>query len=273
MKHYRLYIDDTGIRRPNKLGTAPSEARMDCFGLGGILVLENDVETIVSAHRDFCAHWSVCAPLHSVKIRGYREAFAWLGGDETKRIAFMATLERLVLALPILGLAAVIDRPGYHARYAEKYQGKPWWLCKTACAVLIERAAKYAKSQSATLSICFELTGKKEDHELLRYIQDLRTVGMPFGASANDEYAALTAAEFQAILRGTPERFSKQNPLIQIADLLLYPMARGGYEPDYRPYRTLLEAGKLIDSHLTDAQRPHLGIKYSCFELAKGAKE
>jgi hypothetical protein len=270
MKHYRLYIDDTGNRRPDKPGAAASDLARDCFGLGGILVLEDDIDATVAAHKVFCAQWSVNAPLHSVKIRGCRGAFAWLGEDESKRIAFMLALENFLVALPILGFAAVIDRPGYHARYATRYQGKPWWLCKTACTVLVERAAKYVQSQGGTLSICFEQTGKKEDKELLRYIQDLRSDGMPFGQSANDDYAALSAAEFQAILRGTPERFGKQNPLIQIADLVLYPMARGGYERNYRPYRALLDAGKLIDYHLTEAQRPHLGIKYSCFDMAKG---
>jgi hypothetical protein len=35
---------------------------MDCFGLGGILVAEEDIEAVIAAHVAFCAEWSVRLP-------------------------------------------------------------------------------------------------------------------------------------------------------------------------------------------------------------------
>ena len=46
-------------------------------------------------------------------------------------------------------------------------------------------------------------------------------------------------------------------------------MAKGGYDPSYRPYKKLMEAEKLIDSHVPEDQIPFRGIKYSCFDEAK----
>src|SRR3546814_8714594 len=43
--------------------------------------------------------------------------------------------------------------------------------------------------------------------------------------------------------------------MLQIADLVLFPMAKAGYAPEYRPYAKLAEAGKLIDFHLRPEDR------------------
>lgn len=48
---------------------------------------------------------------------------------------------------PVIGLACVIDWPGYNKRYAEKYAENRWMLCKTAFSVVVERAAKFAISK------------------------------------------------------------------------------------------------------------------------------
>jgi hypothetical protein len=60
--------------------------------------------------------------------------------------------------------------------------------------------------------------------------------------------------------------------MIQIADLVLYPMAKGGYDPDNRPYRKRKESGKLIDCLLTEDQIPLRGIKYSCCDSRKNER-
>ena len=60
--------------------------------------------------------------------------------------------------------------------------------------------------------------------------------------------------------------------MLQIADLYLYPMAKAGYDRSYRPYRALMEAGRLIDAILPAEDRPMLGIKYNCFEDACSRK-
>ena len=54
------------------------------------------------------------------------------------------------------------------------------------------------------------------------------------------------------------------SPLIQIADLYLWPMCIGGYDRMNRPYRELMDRGKLIDAVCDDSATQ--GIKYFCFE-------
>lgn len=54
--------------------------------------------------------------------------------------------------------------------------------------------------------------------------------------------------------------------MMQIADLVLYPMAKGGYDPSYRPYAALMENKRLIDALLAPEERASMGIKYRCFD-------
>ena len=61
---------------------------------------------------------------------------------------------------------------------------------------------------------------------------------------------------------------AKSSPLMQMADLYLWPICMGGYDPQNRPYARLIEDRKLIDCTLEPEQVPALGIKYSCWELA-----
>jgi hypothetical protein len=81
----------------------------------------------------------------------------------------------------------------------------------------------------------------------------------------------LSAAELGDTLYDLKFR-AKSSPLAQIADLYTYPIARGGYDPDYFPYTQLRERNKLIDSFLATEEVPHLGIKYSCFDLVEKNK-
>jgi hypothetical protein len=57
--------------------------------------------------------------------------------------------------------------------------------------------------------------------------------------------------------------------MIQVADLVLFPMAKAGYEPSYRPFTQLKAAGRLIDCYLKAEDLPSRGIKYSCFDAPK----
>jgi len=41
---YILYFDDTGSRAPDRNACIPRHDKMDCFGLGGLLVKEEDNE-------------------------------------------------------------------------------------------------------------------------------------------------------------------------------------------------------------------------------------
>jgi hypothetical protein len=89
-----------------------------------------------------------------------------------------------------------------------------------------------------------------------------RSGTFPFTCEKN---GSLTADEFRDFVRGEPRRKTKATPIMQIGDLVLYPMAKGGYDPSYRPYKKLMMHGKLIDALLKPEDRPMQGIKYSCF--------
>lgn len=89
---------------------------------------------------------------------------------------------------------------------------------------------------------------------------------MPFDPGTSQAYGALTADDFKKIVLGDPRERTKKTPMIQIADLFLYPMVKGGYDPAYAPYQKLLAAKRLIDATLSAEERPVLGIKYSCFD-------
>ncbi|TCQ14334.1 DUF3800 domain-containing protein [Rhizobium sp. PP-CC-3G-465] len=261
---YHLFIDDTGSRDPDHRPLETRRDRMDCFGLGGFLIKEEDVESLKEAYAAFCARNTIDYPLHSQEIRGGRGQFGWLKKPENARV-FFPELDAFMLGLPIIGIAAVIDRPGYVARYREQYAERLWFMCKTAYSILIERAAKYADSQGRVLRVFFEECGKHEDRELIQYTKALKSEGMPFGNQPSGNYASLSPEDFRRIVMGEPKRRTKKTPMIQVADLILYPMAKGGYEPTYKPYVDLMAAGKLIDALLPPQDRPSLGIKYSCF--------
>lgn len=260
-----LYFDDTGSRNPDKNPAARRDG-MDCFGFGGILVKGEDVHGIWTAHTGFCERWNIDYPLHSTDIRGPYGKFGWLKKPENAA-AFLPDLEKFLLEQPILGTACVIDRPGYVARYAELHNERLWLMCKTAFCILVERAAKLADRQGRKLEIFFEQSGKQEDRDIIGYMKELKRSGNPFDGGRSGDYGPLSADDYRRIVLGSPERRTKAVPLLQIADLMLYPMAKGGYDPSYRPYQSLRSGKKLVDDQLDHEECASLGIKYSCFPV------
>lgn len=258
-----LIFDDTGSRNPEQNSNSRSDG-MDCFGLGGILIKGEDVSKVIDAHKDFCTSLKIDYPLHSTKIRGKRDEFVWLQ-QETVPSEFLSDLQRFIVAQPIIGTACVIDRKGYVSRYAHLHQEQLWLMCKTAFCILVERSAKYAERQGRRLEIFFEQTGKKEDRNIISYMKELKQTGNPFGNVTSGGYAPLSADGYNRLVLGEPTRRTKEFSLLQIADLILYPIAKGGYDPNYKPYLVLREKKKLIDCLLPEQDRVALGIKYSCF--------
>src|SRR3990172_3378290 len=93
-----FYIDDSGTRHPDR---HPGHSdHNDWFALGGVLIRESDEGDPRIRHERFCHE-----------------------------------LERVLLPIHVLGLACVIDRPGYNARYEEKYGRMRWSLCKSAFSI------------------------------------------------------------------------------------------------------------------------------------------
>jgi Protein of unknown function (DUF3800) len=264
-----FFIDDTGSRDPDRVPTVKRDDGMNCFALGGVLVNAEDVEAIKEAHTAFCAKHNINYPLHSWAIRGGRGNFGWLRKNPERTAQFYSDVGDFLVSLPLLGIAAVVHRPGYVARYKDKYQDNLWFMCKTAYSILVERAAKYAQRNGRTLRIFYEETGLNEDRDLVAYTKALKSDGMPFSQNNSAPYAGLSPEDFRRIILGDPIRKTKKTRLIQIADLMLYPMVKGRYAPDYRPYRQLMDAGKIIDALLDKNDVNSLGVKYSCFDGLK----
>ncbi len=262
---YILYIDDTGSRNPDKQSSPGRQDKMDCFGLGGFLLKEEDISNLRSKYAAFCSDWGIDYPLHSSSIRGGRGKFSWLRQSPENKDKFLSALEDLLISLPLLGIACVVHRPGYVARYREVYRDSLWFMCKTAFTILVERSAKYADANGRRLEIVFEESGKNEDRNIIQYLKELKLSGNPFSQNTSEGYTPLAAADFQRIILGEPQRHTKKLPMLQVADLVLYPIAKGGYEKTYHPYLRFLEKGKLIDCVLSDDLKPLQGIKYSCF--------
>lgn len=264
-----LYFDDTGSRNPDHNPDARRDG-MDCFGLGGVLLRGEDIPGVWDAHKAFCGRWEIDYPLHSSDIRGGHGKFGWLRKPENSG-AFFPELQDYLLAQPVVGIACIIDRPGYVARYREIHRERMWLMCKTAFCILIERAAKYAERQERKLEVFFEQAGKAEDRDLISYMKELKNTGNPFDGDRSGVYAPYSSGDYRRWVLGSPIRKSKKVPMLQLADLLLYPMAKGGYDPEYKPYAALREHRKLIDDFLSEDERTALGIKYSCFpEKQKG---
>lgn len=261
-----FYIDDSGTRHPDHAPTIAGH-KHDWFALGGILIDDENIPAAEHLIDAFRARWPQMgtAPLHSCEIRGRHNNFTWLGIGDNTFAQFAADLESLLLALPVIGLACVVDRPGYNNRYREKYGRQRWSLCKTAFAVAVERATKYAMERNRKLRIYVERTDKSTDRIMNGYYEDMRSAGHWFDPKTAGKYSPALPEEYRRTLYEFKTKF-KTSRLMQIADLYLWPMCMGGYDKGNKPYAKLIAAGKLIDCYIPAESITTLGIKYSCFD-------
>jgi hypothetical protein len=116
---------------------------------------------------------------------------------------------------------------------------------------MAERASKFADRCGSQLTVHYERAGEEEDRGKETYLKDLKKNGMPFDIDNSAKYSPLTASDFRRIVLGDPHRSDKGVPMCQIADLVLHPVAIGGYRPQHEPYVFLKKKGKLIDSVLS----------------------
>lgn len=269
-ERYHLYIDDSGTRYPDKQQLGREDG-MDHFALGGILVKDSEKEEILAKYKDFCSLWDINYPLHSTKIRGMRDSFAWLEQSTKQKEKFLESLTVFLTSLPVIGFAAVICRPGYKRRYEGKHK-EPWWMCKTAFTILVERSVKYLLTKDAQLTIKYEEVGTKENEAIERYLKELKNNGSPFNPDTSAKYGALTSEDYKKVVLGDPRRGTKSNAFLQIADLYLYPMVKRRYDENYRAWVELYKNGKVIDCFLSKEDLDTLGIKYSCFDSVTDAQ-
>ncbi|MEP5637214.1 MAG: DUF3800 domain-containing protein [Maribacter dokdonensis] len=261
---YKLYIDDSGTRNPDRNSSLTSVG--DWFSLGGILVRDEDHDKARSLHESFCEKYNITYPLHSVKIRHRTDNFSWLAQLEQHKLReFFADFDRLMIEFPAISIACVIDRPGYNNRYYEKYGRQRWQLCKTAFSIVVERAAKFAEKSDRRMRVYVEKTDKKSDRKIVEYFKEMRGSGLPFSDATSEKYEPMNASNLKETL--IELRFRDKNCLFtQMADVYLYPLCRNPYDSLYRPFNLLKENGKLIESHLEDSEIGKMGTKHSCFE-------
>ncbi|MHA6886182.1 DUF3800 domain-containing protein [Ralstonia pseudosolanacearum] len=263
---YLFYIDDSGSRDPDRSRGTESSGP-DWFALGGVLINSADEEVAKLAISDFRRRWAQMGdePLHSYDIRNKTKQFRWLKNlSPEEHREFMNQLTALIVSLPIHVLACVVDRPGYNKRYMETYGPRRWKLCRTAFNIAVERAAKVALHHRMRLRVYVERSDKPTESQLKSYFKDMRTVGLPFNASNSAKYQPLTAEQLHATLFEFRIK-TKASLLMQLADLVLWPVCHGGYDTTHRAYAALAKAGKLLDVLCTE-ENGLLGVKYSCFD-------
>ena len=264
-----FYMDDSGTRHPDHDPGKRAQHNFDWFALGGILVKDSDELEARELHEAFCRKWGLNCAIHSVEVRARNKEFLWLERRPKRdQEIFYEDLYQLMRSVPAVGLACVIDRPGYNARYRDKYGRERWSLCKSAFTIGVERAAKYARSLNCRLRVLPERCNKKEDRVLKDYYNDLKVSGQPFDPTRSEKYRPLAPEEFtQTLLEFAPKM--KSSPMAQFADLYLWPICMGGYNANNRPYNRLKDDGKLIECIVPDEDWPMLATKYYCFDAQK----
>lgn len=261
---YHLYIDDSGSRDLDKDPNAQDGSKW--FALGGVIIAEEDEAEARAAYEAFCARWDITYPLHSYDIRNKVYEFSWIEKLRPREQAeFYNSLGDFLVGLPVLGTACVIDRLGYNTKYRGLYGQRRWALCKTAFSIVAERAAKYAFQSNRRLKIYYERCSPKHDKSIENYFSDMRSNGMPFNVQTSAIYDPFGQDQLRHTLWDCKKKF-KSSPLIQIADLYLFPICVAGYDTTYRAYAKLMEKSRVIDCVMDEAERKLLGVKYSCFE-------
>jgi len=264
---YHLYVDESGTRHPDRHRGLKEDAPGGWFGLGGLLIRDSDEQGAKDRIAAFRQRWPELrgAPFHSSEIRNATDRFLWLTSvSATRREAFFDELSELIRGLPIHCIACVVDRDGYNRRYMPEFGQRRWKLCKTAFSILLERSAKYALHRQAKLRVYVERSDKKTDNQMRAYYETLREEGLPFDAARSAQYRPLTQEMFKSTLYEFRLK-DKASDLMQIADLVLWPLCANGYYEEVRAYAALLEAKQLVEC-LCEPGIDLAGTKYSCFE-------
>lgn len=259
---FALFIDESGSPKPNLRDSAKH------FAIGGVLLERDDEKFVASKVSSFKQRWGINdnVPLHGSEIRSKKKNFSWLGKlSQAEQECFMADLSDTITKLPIIVHACVVSRTGYLERYLDRYGTNTWEMMKSAFTILTERSAKYASKHDGSIMIYYEEAGEKEDRLIQKYFSELRSSGHPFNTTKASQYDPLSSEQLSQYLRGI-EGKKKSNPILQVADLCLYPIARGKDNPGDRAYQSLKTNEVLVDSQLEPDELTSLGIKYYCFD-------
>jgi hypothetical protein len=256
-------MDDFGTRTICKPGVEqPLPLNEFCFGLGGILVPSEAIGEISATVTDFCERWNVPS-LHGQKIRSAKGKFSFLKHDADQKTAFFIDLENVVSDTRITAHACVICRPGYRDRYYAKHPpASRWEMSRTAFDIATERAAKFARVNKRRLSVVYERSGMREDRLLEKYFSGLRQAGTEFDAEKSSIYAPMSSSDLaETLVSIWPD--GKNNPMLQLADLILHPLCNFPTKRSDRAYEKLAASRQIIDFRNDD---PNIAVKYSCYD-------
>lgn len=258
---YALYVDDIGS------GTPGTRDEFAYFGLGGIIVNRSDEAAIRKLIRQFKGDWKIDLqlPLHGAEIRTMKERFHWLSklptGDLVK---FKTGILELVMSMPITVHGCIVDRERYYNRFYKTYERGTWNMRKSAAAILLERSVKFVRSVGGdSLSVYFELCGNAEDNIFKTAYAELRDQGHPFNRANAEKYAPLDASEAAGLLAEKPYGRRKDNELLQVADLCLFPLATSRNGKPNKAFERFVSEKKLVDTLVEDSTT---WAKFYCFE-------
>lgn len=261
VRRFGLYMDESGSQKPSPHDPTPF------FAMGGILVEQGTEDTIQNLLSGFKERWNIdlSTPLHGTDIRSKKKNFRFLENFSAEKLSeFHTDLNTTVTSCPITIHACVVSRAGYLERFEPTYGSDTWEMMRSSFAILIERAAKHVRTQNGRMMVYFEEIGSREDKQIKSYFKEIRSNGMPFNQTTSSKYSPCVVADLSGVLAGI-EGKSKKNPLIQLADLCLHPVADVKRHPSNRAYTAFKDGGIIIDCHLQAEQLPEMGIKYYCY--------
>lgn len=117
------------------------------------------------------------------------------------------------------------------------------------------------------MRVFVERSDKKTDRTIKGYYDDMRGNGMPFSKDNSEKYGPAQSQMLQDSLFEFRLK-EKTSPLMQIADLFLWPLSMSAYNPDCKPFKALLEKGLVINCAVP-GQEHTLGLKHYCFDNKK----
>jgi len=240
MCEYYLYVDESGPK--NALDFQGRNC--DWFAFGGISIKKSDVDFMKKKHHALCNKWEIEVPLHTNDILERKNEFTFLE-DKGKFADFCEDLDKLIVSLPIVCHAYVIDRKAYNKEYQD-IDDRWSNYYYTTVPIVFERVAKYANMKKATLKIFFEKTG---DTKIDSYINKYKGE-QEFNRNISIKYNPLKKEKYNNIVKSKPIAADKECVGLQIADLVLYAIARGQFDTEYKSFKILEKHNKLIDSHL-----------------------
>jgi hypothetical protein len=207
----------------------------------------------------------VAVSLHGAEIRAMKGNFHWLTQlPPEKLVQFKTEILELLIGMPIVVHGCIVDRQSYYKKYYPVFERATWDMRKSAAAILLERSAKFVRSMDGdSLSVYFEICGKAEDNIFRDSYQHLRNVGHPFDEKNAAKYAPIKASEASTLLAEKPFGRLKDNELLQIADLCLFPLATSRNGKPNMAFEQFERNKKLVDTLVAD---PTIHTKFYCFD-------